>query len=109
LLLDLLDSLPQHPPIVFDPVAPLGQFGQLNHLALIWVPEAMTEKRVVGRNLQGMALGDWQLRRALHQKAREELRRSWQEGIDSGPGHLADLRAIKAEARRRFAQTGASE
>jgi antitoxin ParD1/3/4 len=55
------------------------------------------------------ALRDWQLRRALHQKELEELRRVWQEGIDSGPGHLADMQAIKAEARRRFEQTGASE
>ena len=55
------------------------------------------------------ALRDWQLRRALHQKELEELRRVWQEGIDSGPGHLGDLPAIKAEARRRLEQTGASE
>jgi len=53
LLLDLLGSLPQHPPIVFDPVAPLGQFGQLNHLGPIGVPGAMTGKCAVSRNLQG--------------------------------------------------------
>jgi antitoxin ParD1/3/4 len=47
---------------------------------------------------------DWQLRRALHQKELEELRHAWQEGIDSGPGHLADVPGIKAEARRRFEQ-----
>jgi antitoxin ParD1/3/4 len=51
------------------------------------------------------ALRDWQLRRALHQKELEELRRLWQEGLDSGLGHLADMQAIKAEARRRFEQT----
>ena len=50
------------------------------------------------------ALRDWQLRRALHQKELEELRHLWQEGVDSGPGTLADMQAIKAEARRRFAQ-----
>jgi len=50
------------------------------------------------------ALRDWQLRRALHQKELEALRHLWQEGIDSGPGTLADMAAIKAEARRRFAQ-----
>jgi antitoxin ParD1/3/4 len=55
------------------------------------------------------ALRDWQLRRALHQKELEELRRVWQEGLDSGPGHLADMLAIKAEARRRLKQTGVSE
>jgi antitoxin ParD1/3/4 len=55
------------------------------------------------------ALRDWQLRRALHQKDLEELRRLWKEGTDSGPGPLADMQAIKAEARRRFEQTAASE
>ncbi|MDQ3828715.1 MAG: type II toxin-antitoxin system ParD family antitoxin [Candidatus Tectomicrobia bacterium] len=55
------------------------------------------------------ALRDWQLRRALHQKELEELRRLWQEGVNSGPGRLADLPAIKAEARRRFAQTSPAE
>jgi antitoxin ParD1/3/4 len=49
------------------------------------------------------------LRRAVHQKELEELRRLWQEGVDSGPGHLADMQAIKAEARRRFEQPDASE
>jgi antitoxin ParD1/3/4 len=55
------------------------------------------------------ALQDWQLRRALHQKELEELRHVWQEGIHSGPGHLADMEAIKTEARRHFEQAGASE
>jgi antitoxin ParD1/3/4 len=55
------------------------------------------------------ALRDWQLRRALHQKELEELRHVWQEGIASGPGHLADMQAIKAEARRRFEQANAPE
>jgi antitoxin ParD1/3/4 len=50
------------------------------------------------------ALRDWQLRRALHQKEQEELRHPWQEGVASGPGTLADMQAIKAEARRRFMQ-----
>ena len=51
------------------------------------------------------ALRDWQLRRSLHQKELEALRRLWQEGIESGHGTRADMEAIKAEARRRFAQT----
>jgi antitoxin ParD1/3/4 len=41
------------------------------------------------------ALRDWQLRRSL---------RLWQEGANSGPGNLASIQAIKAEARRRFEQ-----
>ena len=55
------------------------------------------------------ALRDWQLRRSLHQKELEELRQMWQEGVDSGPGTRADMRAIQAEARRRFEQAHASE
>lgn len=55
------------------------------------------------------ALRDWQLRRAQQQKELEEFRCAWQEGVDSGPGHLADVQAIKAEARRRIAQTDAPE
>ena len=50
------------------------------------------------------ALRDWQLRRSLHQKELEDLRRLWQEGIESGHGTLVDMHAIKAEARRRFEQ-----
>ena len=50
------------------------------------------------------ALRDWQLRRSLHQKELEDLRRLWQEGIESGNGMLADMQAIKTEARRRFEQ-----
>lgn len=55
------------------------------------------------------ALRDWQLRRSLHQKELDELKRLWQEGIDSGPGGHTDMQAIKAEARRRFEQTDAPE
>ena len=51
------------------------------------------------------ALRDWQLRRALHQKKLEDLRRLWQEGIESGNGTLADMQAIKTEARGRLEQT----
>jgi antitoxin ParD1/3/4 len=50
------------------------------------------------------ALRDWQLRRSLHQKELEDLRRLWQEGIESGLGTRADMQAIKTEARRRLAQ-----
>jgi antitoxin ParD1/3/4 len=50
------------------------------------------------------ALRDWQLRRFLHQKELEDLRCLWKEGIASGNGTLADMQAIKTEARRRLAQ-----
>ncbi len=52
------------------------------------------------------ALREWQLRRAVHQKELEELRRLWQEGIDSGPGSHTDMQTIKADARR-FTQADA--
>jgi antitoxin ParD1/3/4 len=48
------------------------------------------------------ALREWKRRRALEGKDIEELRRLWEEGLASGPGHLADMAAIKAEARRRL-------
>jgi antitoxin ParD1/3/4 len=34
----------------------------------------------------------------------EALRRLWHEGLESGPGRLADMAAIKAEARRRLVE-----
>ena len=72
-------------------------------------PQGANGEYVSSSEVVREALRDWQLRRALHQKELEELRRVWQEGIDSGPGRLADLPAIKAEARRRLEQTGALE
>jgi len=32
------------------------------------------------------------------------LQRLWNEGVESGPGRLADMAAIKAEAKRRRAR-----
>jgi antitoxin ParD1/3/4 len=50
------------------------------------------------------ALRVWKRRRALEKKEVEELRRLWDEGLESGPGRLADMAAIKAEARRRLVE-----
>lgn len=55
------------------------------------------------------ALRDWQLRRSLHDREVEELKRLWQEGVESGPGQFTDMDAIKAEARRRLEQADRSE
>ena len=55
------------------------------------------------------ALRDWQLRRSLHDREVEEMKRLWQEGVDSGPGQFADMDAIKAEARRRLEQSDKAE
>lgn len=48
------------------------------------------------------ALCDWKLKRSLQQNEIEELRSLWQAGLDSGPGRLADMNAIKAKARQRL-------
>ena len=48
------------------------------------------------------ALRDWKLKRAIDREMVEELRRLWQEGIDSGPAEPLDMAAIKREARARF-------
>jgi len=48
------------------------------------------------------ALRDWKLKRSLQQNEIEELRSLWQVGLDSGPGHLTDMNAIKAKARQRL-------
>ena len=48
------------------------------------------------------ALREWKLRRTLRMTEREELRRLWDAGIDSGPGRYTGIDAIKREARRRM-------
>lgn len=50
------------------------------------------------------ALREWKLRHLLRRDEIEELRKSWQNGIDSGPGRFTDMDAIKAEARLRRPQ-----
>ena len=55
------------------------------------------------------ALREWQLRRSLHNKELVEMKRLWQEGVDSSAGQYADMDAIKAEARRRMEQVGRAE
>ena len=48
------------------------------------------------------ALREWKLKRDFQQTEIEELRRLWDEGLRSGPGKLGNMKAIKAEARRRM-------
>lgn len=50
------------------------------------------------------ALRDWKLKRLFQLQNIDELRRFWQEGIESGAGQYADIEAIKMEARRRLGQ-----
>lgn len=55
------------------------------------------------------ALRSWKARRVLHDLESEEIRRLWQEGLESGPGRFSDLDALKREARRRLAESSAIE
>lgn len=50
------------------------------------------------------ALSDWSLRRGADREQVLELRRLWQEGLDSGPSEPLDMAEIKREARARLAQ-----
>lgn len=55
------------------------------------------------------ALREWKLKRALQQHELAELRRLWQTGLESGPGRLTDMDAIKAEARKRLLSQDAEQ
>jgi len=48
------------------------------------------------------ALRDWQMKQLIRKQQLDEIRRLWQEGIDSGPGQEWDLEAFLAEANRRY-------
>lgn len=50
------------------------------------------------------ALRDCKQKRLLQLHEIDELRRLWQEGIDSGAGRYTDMEAIKQEVRRRNSQ-----
>ena len=55
------------------------------------------------------ALRDWKQKRLLQLHNIDELRRLWQEGIDSGAARYVDMQAIKQEARRRNGQISDKE
>ena len=48
------------------------------------------------------ALREWKARRAARSEAVSELRRLWEEGIDSGRSAGLDVAAIKKRGRRRL-------
>ena len=48
------------------------------------------------------ALRDWKRKRGVDREIVEELRRLWQEGLDSGPSAPLDMDAIRCEARARL-------
>lgn len=47
------------------------------------------------------ALREWKLKRAVESEVILELRRLWQEGLDSGPAEPLDMEEIKRAARAR--------
>lgn len=48
------------------------------------------------------ALREWRRKRVLMEQEIEELRRSWQEGVESGPGRYESMEAVKQAARARL-------
>jgi len=48
------------------------------------------------------ALREWKARRAARSEAVSELRRVWEEGIDSGRSAALDMAAIKKRGRQRL-------
>jgi antitoxin ParD1/3/4 len=48
------------------------------------------------------ALREWKARRAARSEAVSELRRLWEEGIDSGRSAALDMAAIKKRGRQRL-------
>jgi antitoxin ParD1/3/4 len=50
------------------------------------------------------AVAEWRIQRLAEMIGVEELRRLWQEGVDSGPRRSMSVEEIKAEARRRFSR-----
>lgn len=48
------------------------------------------------------ALRDWKQKRLLQLHNIDELRRLWQEGLESGTGKYKGIDAIKQEARKRL-------
>ncbi|BBB91669.1 MAG TPA: type II toxin-antitoxin system ParD family antitoxin [Methylomusa anaerophila] len=48
------------------------------------------------------ALRDWKVKRTLQQQQIDELRRLWNEGINSGEGRFSNMEEIVKEAKRHF-------
>ncbi len=55
------------------------------------------------------ALQEWNRKRSRRESEMDGIKQLWEEGLKSGPGRFADMKAIKAEARRRLEDTGNSE
>ena len=48
------------------------------------------------------ALRDWQTKQMIRERQIEDIRRLWQEGIESGPARYEDVEDFLKEARRRY-------
>ena len=73
--------------------------AEMNELVLSAVASG---EYATGSEVIREALRQWKLPRALRQHERAELQQLWAEGINSGPGRVSSMDAIKAEARRRM-------
>lgn len=48
------------------------------------------------------ALRDWRMKQLVRRQQIQEIRRLWDEGIQSGPGRFQDVEELIQEAERRF-------
>lgn len=55
------------------------------------------------------ALRDWRTKQLVRQQQLQEIRRLWDEGIQSGPGRFRDIDELIQEAERRYRANKASE
>ncbi len=55
------------------------------------------------------ALRDWRLKQLARRQQVQDIRRLWEEGIQSGPGLFHDLDELIQEAERRHQSTHADE
>ena len=91
--------------------------ANVEKVSIALTPEMLAEVREVVKSgeyassseVVREALRDWKLRRSLQQKEIEELRRLWNQGLDSGQGRFADMAEIKAEAKRRLEEMQETE
>jgi antitoxin ParD1/3/4 len=55
------------------------------------------------------ALRDWRMKQMVRQQQVQEIRRLWDEGIQSGPGRFRDIDELIQEAERRYQEGPTSE
>jgi antitoxin ParD1/3/4 len=55
------------------------------------------------------ALRDWRVKQMARQQQLRELRRLWDEAVQSGPGRFRDIEELIQEAERRYRNEKSSE